>query len=225
MTKSTAPIWDDYFASREWGQYPPEQIVRFVARNFYRAPDRAAVRLLDVGCGPGCVTSYLAREGFSAVGVDGSKVGLEQADRRLRRDGLKAKFVHADFTKGLPFPDAYFDGTIDSAALCHNPPKALAFALREIHRVLKPGGKHFGMMFAPGLTGGDSGKLIAPNTYQGISEGPIKGPWPTLFADRKQLRELFSPFESLTIDQQSYTEQGGKVTIKHWMVIAVKAAA
>jgi tRNA G46 methylase TrmB len=50
---------------QEWGKYPPEHVIRFVARNFYRVPDRKYVHLLEVGCGPGANVWFMAREGFA----------------------------------------------------------------------------------------------------------------------------------------------------------------
>jgi hypothetical protein len=52
-TPAWDPLWEQIFNTREWGKYPPEHAVRFVARNFYRVPYRKQVRLLEVGCGPG----------------------------------------------------------------------------------------------------------------------------------------------------------------------------
>ena len=52
--------WETLFASRAWGRYPPEELVRFVARSFGDAPDRASVRILELGCGPGANVWFLA---------------------------------------------------------------------------------------------------------------------------------------------------------------------
>jgi hypothetical protein len=73
-TQGWDPVWEQIFASREWGKYPPEHVVRFVARNFYRVPDRKQVRLLEVGCGPGA-NVWASSEGF--VGVLGLSAGVD----------------------------------------------------------------------------------------------------------------------------------------------------
>ncbi|MEI9897627.1 MAG: hypothetical protein WDN28_28155 [Chthoniobacter sp.] len=49
------PVWERLFREQEWGKYPPEHVIRFVARNFYKAPDRKQVRLLDLGGGTGAL--------------------------------------------------------------------------------------------------------------------------------------------------------------------------
>ena len=43
------PVWEEVFATRPWGRYPGEDVVRFVMGNFGRREDRANVRLLEVG--------------------------------------------------------------------------------------------------------------------------------------------------------------------------------
>jgi 2-polyprenyl-3-methyl-5-hydroxy-6-metoxy-1,4-benzoquinol methylase len=81
---STWPaVWEQIFASRPWGKYPPEHAVRFVDRNFYRIPDRANTRLLEIGCGPGANIWFMAREGFGVSGIDGSRTAIKLAGERL----------------------------------------------------------------------------------------------------------------------------------------------
>lgn len=63
-------IWDMVFSNQEWGKYPSEDLIRFIARNFYKVENRKNVKILELGCGPGANIWYLAREGFSFCGVD-----------------------------------------------------------------------------------------------------------------------------------------------------------
>ena len=60
--------WEEIFRSREWGKYPPEHLVRFIAGNFYGVPNRGAVGLLEIGCGPGANAWFMAR----AADADGA---------------------------------------------------------------------------------------------------------------------------------------------------------
>ncbi len=53
------------------------------AQNFYNASDRKAIKILEVGCGPGANLWFMAREGFSVYGIDGSEHAIELARRRL----------------------------------------------------------------------------------------------------------------------------------------------
>jgi hypothetical protein len=56
------PVWENIFSSIPWGKYPPEELIRFVARNFYAALQRNRIKLLEMGCGPGANLWYMARE-------------------------------------------------------------------------------------------------------------------------------------------------------------------
>ncbi len=75
--------WEDIFRSQAWGKYPSEDVIRFVARNFYTVPERDAIRILEVGCGPGANVWYIAKEGFSAYGIDGSTTAITICRQRM----------------------------------------------------------------------------------------------------------------------------------------------
>lgn len=95
-------------------------------------------RVLDVACGTGLYTRKLAENADQAYGVDLSLGMLRRAMRYARRDGVRnAWFARAD-AAGLPFPDTAFDAVVCAGALHIFPDKP--GALREIARVLEPGG-------------------------------------------------------------------------------------
>src|SRR5215510_4119911 len=86
-------LWDDIYRSRSWGKYPKEELIRFVAGNYFGVPDRNAVRFLDLGCGFGASTWFLAREGFSVDGIDGSSVIIKRLSERLRLERVGARGI------------------------------------------------------------------------------------------------------------------------------------
>ena len=94
---------------------------------------------LDVGSGPGNVTTSLAH----AAGPDGLALGIDISEPMLARAvraaaGPQVGFLRADAQK-LPFRDGSFDAAISLAVLQLIPDPAAALA--EIGRVLKPGGR------------------------------------------------------------------------------------
>jgi SAM-dependent methyltransferase len=93
-----------------------------------------APRLLDVGCGTGHHLKALRARGYDAVGVDGSAAMLAEA----RRTDARVPLAHSDVT-ALPFRPASFDAALSIEVLRYLPePLPL---LREIARVLRPGGR------------------------------------------------------------------------------------
>ena len=95
-------------------------------------------RVLDVGCGDGALTRFLAREGAVATGVDVSETRLADARAAAAVPGAEYREGRGE---ALSFPDASIDGVIYNNALHHVPVEAMAAALDEAKRVLKPGGR------------------------------------------------------------------------------------
>ena len=81
-------IWEDIFQNNEWGKYPSLAVVRFVARNFYKVPNRKDIRILELGCGTGANLWYCARERFSVIGLDGSKTAIHRMIDRFEKENL-----------------------------------------------------------------------------------------------------------------------------------------
>jgi SAM-dependent methyltransferase len=98
-----------------------------------------ARRILDAGCGGGRLTVSLAQAGADVTGIDTSAERLEQARRRARDAGVELRLREADFNAPLPFPDASFAAVTSRLALmAAGDPVA---TLRELRRVLEPGGR------------------------------------------------------------------------------------
>jgi SAM-dependent methyltransferase len=103
---------------------------------------RASGALLDVACGSGGPTLFMAeRSGCAVTGVDLHESGIAQARRQAEERGLgaRARFEVADGSGTLPFADASFDAITCFDAINHLPDRPRV--LREWRRVLKPGGR------------------------------------------------------------------------------------
>lgn len=92
-------------------------------------------RLLDLGCAAGHDTAWFSRKAKAAFGLDYSESAVEEARR---------SYPHIEFIRGssasLPFEDNYFDAVTFIEVLEHLPDQDELPTVREIHRVLKPGG-------------------------------------------------------------------------------------
>jgi SAM-dependent methyltransferase len=91
-------------------------------------------RIIDLACGNGRWLDRIRPSSY--VGIDPNEAMLEQA--RLRHP--QAQFIRGDMTV-LPFADGSFDGAMSMfGAMGHLPEKGQRAMIREIHRVLNPGG-------------------------------------------------------------------------------------
>jgi SAM-dependent methyltransferase len=95
---------------------------------------RGAGPVADVGCGPGHVADYLHARGVEALGFDLSPAMVRQARELFPH----VPFHVADVTR-LEASDAAWAGAVAFYSLIHLPPEELVVALRELHRVLRPG--------------------------------------------------------------------------------------
>jgi len=93
--------------------------------------------LLDVGCGPAQAGGYLAARGARVLGLDLSTVMLAAAV--ARHGGLGLRAAAADLRR-LPLRDGCSAGVTSFYVLHHLPREDLPSALRELRRVLRPGG-------------------------------------------------------------------------------------
>jgi SAM-dependent methyltransferase len=115
-----------------------------------RDPGFAPRRLLDLGCSTGNnLLPYLqVFPDAEAHGVDVSAPLLRYAHARAESLGLKVHFSQQD-AGNLDFPDASVDLVVSSFFLHEQSTKATGKILREIHRVLRPGGLMVHMELPP----------------------------------------------------------------------------
>ena len=101
-------------------------------------------RLLEVGFGTGTDLLQFARGGALVTGVDITPRSIEIARRRFEVYSQPGEFAIGD-AEGLSFPDLSFDVVYSFGVLHHTP--GTEGAVREIHRVLKPGGRAIVMLY------------------------------------------------------------------------------
>lgn len=95
--------------------------------------------ILDAGCGPGLVSLFLARHVKHVRGVDLTGAMIARAKEDAARAGLKnVTFELGDMSR-LPYADNTFDGSITRYTFHHL--ERPGDALKEMLRVVKPGGR------------------------------------------------------------------------------------
>lgn len=97
--------------------------------------------MLDLGCGHGRDAALFFDRGYHYVGLDFSRPMLEEADKLVPRSCLVEGSMY-----DLPFPNVSFDGVWAAASLLHIPSPRIREVLREMYRVMCPGGIGFILM-------------------------------------------------------------------------------
>ena len=106
-----------------------------------QASIRPGDRVLEIGCGTANLAILAKRLNPTAevVGIDPDPKALSRARKKAHHAGLQLEFREA-FTEELPFPDGSIDKVLSAFMLHHIQPDSRHTALREVHRVLRPGG-------------------------------------------------------------------------------------
>jgi ubiquinone/menaquinone biosynthesis C-methylase UbiE len=109
--------------------------------------------VLDVGCGTGSLAIAAKRHvgaGGSVYAIDASVPMIVRARHKAKKAGAQVTF-ESGIAQSLPFPDNRFDVVLNTVMLHHLPRKAREECVREMRRVLKPGGRLLAVEF-----GGDA---------------------------------------------------------------------
>lgn len=111
--------------------------------------------VLDIGCGTGSLAIVAQqRVGPSGTvqGIDASAEMIARARRKARKAGVEVTFT-IGVVESLPLPDAQFDAALSTLMLHHLPREARDQCSREVHRVLKPGGRVLAVDFGSAAGG------------------------------------------------------------------------
>lgn len=102
------------------------------------------LRVLEIGCGCGSEAELFAHAGAHYTAVDLTNAAVSITRRRFQLLGLEGRFVQGD-AENLPFPSGSFNLVYSHGVLHHTPDTPRT--IREIYRVLSPGGRAVIMLY------------------------------------------------------------------------------
>jgi SAM-dependent methyltransferase len=226
--KSFGHIWEQIHQENVWGKYPAEDVIRFMARNFYKA-NRNEIKVLDIGCGGGANTWYLVNEGFDTYAFDISPTAVEKTKNLIKlmcgdRVSTVENIIVGDVVN-MPYPNNFFDVLIDSAVFYANTIENINKVVSESYRILKSNG----LLFSTGLfntetSGRHSGKEIEPNTFIDLKEGCLAGRSCAHFFTENELDLTMNTngFDVISKDKLTKTDHSGKDIISYFICTARK---
>jgi cyclopropane fatty-acyl-phospholipid synthase-like methyltransferase len=193
---------DGQFHLSYW--YGPADDTPFVAaaeRVSRKVSDALGLRpgdhLLDAGCGPGATAVLIGTEtGARITGISVSQYDVDESTRRAKAAGLadRLRFEQGDYM-ALAFPDGTFDAVMAIESLLCAPD--LGHVLRELHRVLRPGG-------AVALSHCTLEKPMPAELGRGFAESIMATTLPTL-------QEWVGALREAGFDIEEYTQFGPRV--------------
>jgi SAM-dependent methyltransferase len=138
MWDADAPEWVTS-GERAWGEVEPSWGIWGVPETEVELlpTDMSGMDAIELGCGTGYVSSWMARRGAKCVGIDISANQLATARRLADEHELQIELIHGS-AETVPYPDGSFDFAISEygAALWCDP----YVWVPEAHRLLRPGG-------------------------------------------------------------------------------------
>ena len=155
-------------------------------------------KTIDLGCGTGNYSTYLASVGFDVTGIDNSPTAIKIAQENAKKKGVKCNFLVANVLGNLDELTEKFDFAYDWELLHHIFPEKRRIYVKNVYKLLGPSGKYLSVCFSekdPGF--GGSGK------YRKTRLGTI-----LYFSIEDELRGLFKPY--FNIEELKMKEIKGK---------------
>jgi SAM-dependent methyltransferase len=130
-------FWDQFFRQRRQSGHDLDWGGLWTGPFLLPLREAGARTILELGCGTGNDAARLAGAGYSVTATDLSGEALDQARARF---GSVVRFVLADMTKRLPFPDRSFDAVMSNVALHMFPHEVTCAVFAQVGRLVRPGG-------------------------------------------------------------------------------------
>ena len=228
MTES----WEEVHASREWGIWPDDALVRFVSGQWTQQVgfDPRLASTLELGCGAGANLRLLAAEGVRVGGIDISETAVHRARENLQKwvpgwiglNPARGRSIVQGSVTSLPWLDRCVDLVIDCECVCYLSLEEASFAYNEAWRVTRSGGYLFVRAFESGCFVGDANRGIGP-VLSHAARGPLSALPATRLTSTDELLNLVRPWKPLSVVRLTRTlPENPEWAIIELVVIAVK---
>ena len=135
--------WEKYYSSLQRLPKRLKTPVPFLVKELTTFRHYHIKTVLDLGCGVGRNSIYLAKESFDVVGIDVSESALKMANGWIRKERLANVALLRGTMTNLPFRDGCFGAVVSISVIHHALKKNIVKTIVDVHRILKKNGLFF----------------------------------------------------------------------------------
>jgi len=143
LEQQISESWDETYKHHDFKDLPWETV----------EPDKELVRvlkekkivkckMLDIGCGAGTNSIFLAKQGLDVTGIDISQTAIKIAEKRAKEAGVKIKFS-VENAYELKFSKNSFDFIFDRGCFHHIPLQHRENYVKQNYDILRTNGKYY----------------------------------------------------------------------------------
>lgn len=216
--------WEEevYKRRMQWNLWPYPEVLSTLKRLRLEYPHLGNT-LIEIGSGVGNNLLPIAQYGMNCFGVDISETAILEAKSRAQEQSLSVSFSIGNI-ENLDFDGNFSDYILDRSVLTCTDEETIMNSIKEIHRVLKPGGIFFAFdWFGQNHPDLNYGEKIAPNTYCNFERGRFKNVSSIYAFNFEILNRVLKEFENLKIVKITATDSSNKILEEKFNFIALKA--
>jgi SAM-dependent methyltransferase len=187
---------------------PPKELIELIESGRIKP-----CKVIDIGCGEGFYSIYLASRGFDVVGIDLSENAIKHAKENSEKHGVNIRFLAMDII-GLGELKEKFDFVFEWTLLHQIIPSSRQKYVENVSNILNKGGKYLSVCFNeqdPKITGPGKKIRIIPENSRGPTGGKL------YFSSLDELKELFDPHFKIIESKIIKIFRGGKSHIINYL--------
>jgi len=160
------PGWEEYYSTLKRLPRRLKSLSQFVVDMLPTFRQYNVEGVLDLGCGAGRHSIYLAKKGFDTIGIDVSKSALRIVRKWVQRERLSnVDLVRATMTN-IPFRDCCFGAVVSVSVIHHAVIKDIEAIVNEIYRILNRNGYFLANVASVEDPRYGTGKKVENNTFR-----------------------------------------------------------
>jgi len=170
-------------------------------------------KVIDIGCGEGFYSIYLAKKGFDVLGIDISEKAIKYAKENAKKENINIRFIAMDIFD-LPKLNEKFDFVLEWAIMHHIKFEDRKEYVKIINNILNEKGKYFSTCFNIQSTMfGGAGKKIRkiPENARALLGEEV------YFSSLEELNELFNPYFKIIESKLFKKTDGGKTNTLNYL--------